>query len=51
MPARTYIAIDLQRVILEIRRKMGKNAKLRGMNLLEEATAKERNRQVGGHRE
>jgi len=41
----------LQRTILDIKRKMGKNAMLRGMNLLEGATAKERNQQVGGHRE
>ena len=41
----------LQRAILDIKRKMGKNAMLRGMNLLEGATAKERNQQVGGHRE
>lgn len=51
MPARTNIAIDLQRAILDIKRKMGKNAMLRGMNLLEGATAKERNQQEGGHRE
>jgi len=41
----------LQRTILDIKKKMGKNAMLRGMNLLEGATAKERNQQVGGHRE
>ena len=41
----------LQRAILDIKKKMGKNAMLRGMNLLEGATAKERNQQVGGHRE
>ncbi len=35
MPARINIAIDLQRAILDIKRKMGKNAMLRGMNLLE----------------
>ncbi|MBR3688187.1 MAG: DNA methylase, partial [Lentisphaeria bacterium] len=41
----------LQRTILDIKNKLGKNAILKGMNLLEGATAKERNRQVGGHRE
>ena len=51
MPARTNIAIDRQRAIPDIRRKMGKNAMLRRMNLLEGAMAKERNRQVGGHGE
>ena len=41
----------LQHAILDIKRKLGKNAILKGMNLLEGATAKERNTQVGGHRE
>ncbi|MCQ2396755.1 MAG: DNA methylase [Lentisphaeria bacterium] len=39
-----------QEAVLEIRRKLGKNAILKGMNLEEGATARERNRQVGGHR-
>jgi len=42
---------NLQHAILDIKRKLGKNAILKGMNLLEGATAKERNQQVGGHRE
>jgi DNA polymerase V len=41
----------LQNAILDIKRKLGKNAILKGMNLLDGATAKERNKQVGGHRE
>ena len=41
----------LQQAIIGIRNRMGKNAILKGMNLLEGATAKERNKQVGGHRE
>ncbi len=41
----------LQHAILDIKNKLGKNAILKGMNLLDGATAKERNRQVGGHRE
>jgi DNA polymerase V len=41
----------LQRTILDIKRKLGKNAILKGMDLLDGATAKERNKQVGGHRE
>ena len=41
----------LQNVILDIKHKLGKNAILKGMNLLEGATAKERNQQVGGHKE
>ena len=33
-----------------VRQKFGKNAMLRAMDLLPEATARERNRQIGGHR-
>ena len=40
----------LQRSIQEIRRKYGKNALVRGFNLLPGATAIERNQQIGGHR-
>ncbi len=39
-----------QEAVLEIRQKLGKNAILKGMNLEEGATARERNQQVGGHR-
>jgi len=39
-----------QQAVLEIRRRFGKNAILRGMNLQEGATAMDRNRQIGGHR-
>lgn len=39
-----------QQAILELRRKFGKNAVLKGMNLQEGATTKDRNRQVGGHK-
>ena len=39
-----------QEAILAVRRKLGKNAVLRGMNLEEGATARERNRQIGGHK-
>lgn len=39
-----------QKALLEIKKRYGKNAILRGMNLEEGATAKERNRQIGGHR-
>ena len=39
-----------QEAILHIKRKYGKNAILRGMNLTEGATAAERNRQIGGHK-
>ena len=40
----------LQRGLLEIKARYGKNAVLRGTNFLEGATARERNTQVGGHR-
>ena len=39
-----------QQAVLEIRKKYGKNAILRGMNLQEGATARERNQQIGGHK-
>lgn len=39
-----------QEAILEIKRKFGKNAILKGMNFSEGATAIERNKQVGGHK-
>ena len=35
---------------LDIKKKFGKNALLKGMNLEEGATAVERNRQIGGHK-
>lgn len=40
-----------QEVILEIRKKFGKNAILKGMNFEEGATTRERNQQIGGHHE
>ena len=39
-----------QEAILEIRRRFGKNAILKGMNFEEGATAIERNKQIGGHK-
>ena len=41
---------QLQHAMLDIKKKFGKNAILKGMNLEEGATAKERNKQIGGHR-
>lgn len=41
---------EIQRAILKLRRRFGKNAVLKGMNFKEGATAIERNKQVGGHR-
>lgn len=40
----------MQKAVLEIKKKFGKNAILRGMNLEEGATAKDRNNQIGGHK-
>ena len=40
----------LQDAMLAIKKKYGKNAILKGMNLEEGATTMERNRQIGGHR-
>ncbi|MGM9549322.1 MAG: DNA methylase [Faecousia sp.] len=39
-----------QQAVLTIKKKYGKNAILKGMNLEEGATAKDRNRQIGGHK-
>lgn len=39
-----------QLAMLEIKKKYGKNAILKGMNLEEGATAMDRNRQIGGHK-
>ncbi len=40
----------MQQAMLEIKRKHGKNAILKGMNLEEGATTVDRNRQIGGHK-
>lgn len=40
----------LQRTTLLIQERYGKNAVLKGMNLLEGGTTRERNEQIGGHR-
>ena len=42
---------NLQYTMINIKRKYGKNAILKGMNLVEGGTTIERNRQVGGHKE
>ena len=39
-----------QQAILEIKKKFGKNAILKGMNFEEAGTTKDRNEQIGGHR-
>ena len=40
----------MQQAMLEIKKKFGKNAILKGMNLQEGATARDRNQQIGGHK-
>ncbi len=40
----------MQRAMLEIKKKFGKNAILKGMNLQEGATAKDRNQRIGVHK-
>jgi len=40
----------MQEAMLSIKKKFGKNAVLKGMNLQEGATAKDRNEQIGGHK-
>lgn len=40
----------VQKAVLEIKNKFGKNAILKGMNLEEGAMTKERNHQIGGHK-
>ncbi len=39
-----------QTALLQIRKKYGKNAVLKGKNLLEKATARKRNAEIGGHK-
>lgn len=40
----------MQKAVVDIKKKFGRNAILKGMNLVEGATAKERNGQIGGHK-
>lgn len=40
----------MQEAVIGIKKKFGKNAILKGMNLEEDATARDRNSQIGGHR-
>ena len=41
---------ELQKAMIDIKNKYGKNAILKGMNLQEAGTTRDRNRQIGGHR-
>ena len=40
----------MQQAVLDIKKKFGKNAILKGMNFEEGATTIQRNSQIGGHR-
>ena len=40
----------IQETIINIKNKFGKNSLLRGLNFNEGSTAKERNKQIGGHK-
>lgn len=40
---------DIQRTILQVKQRFGANAVLKGMNLEEDATGRQRNQQIGGH--
>ena len=40
----------MQEAVLSIKRKFSKNAIFKGMDLEEGATARDRNRQIGGHK-
>ena len=41
---------DVQKAMIEIKSRFGKNAVLKGMNLLDAGTTRERNVQIGGHK-
>lgn len=49
-PAEQERERKLQHAVLDIKKRFGKNAIVRGMNLQEGATTMERNRQIGGHK-
>ena len=40
----------MQKAVIGIKKRFGKNTILKGMNLQEGATAKDRNDQIGGHK-
>ena len=41
---------NMQKAMIDIKKRFGKNAVLKGMNLEKGATAKDRNAQIGGHK-
>lgn len=49
-PAELEREHQIQKAVLEIKERFGKNAILKGMNMEEGATTRERNQQIGGHK-
>ncbi len=49
-PAELERERKMQRAMIDIKKKFGKNAILKGMNMEEGATTRERNQQIGGHK-
>lgn len=49
-PAAVEKEKNLQQAILDVKKRYGKNAIMRGANLLDCSTYRERNNQIGGHR-
>ena len=41
---------QLQKAIIKIKKRFGKNSVLKGMDLEEDATTIDRNKQIGGHK-
>ncbi len=41
---------NIQKAVLELKKKYGRNSILKGMNLQKDATTRERNAQIGGHK-
>lgn len=48
--AKQFEELSLQKTLLSLKNKYGKNSILRAMNYMEGATSKERNTEVGGHK-
>ena len=42
---------SIQKAVIDIKKKFGKNAIIKGISFEEAATGRERNRQIGGHKD
>lgn len=49
-PAKKNGEHDIQRALLDVKRKFGRNAVIKAMDMEDGATGQDRNRQIGGHR-